>query len=208
MIGDETQTRFIGYGAMLMESFVAIMALIAACVLEPGVYFAMNSAPALIGVDARFRRAGDLLLGIRGHAGGACATSRARSARRPFCRAPAARRRSPSAWRKFSRPPSAARRAMAFWYHFAILFEALFILTTIDAGTRVARFMIQDLVGTFVAVLQATRGAWIPNLARHRARRDRLGLFSLSGRRSIRSAASTRCGRCSASPIRCSRRSR
>ncbi len=109
MLENEGHARFIGYGGMLMESFVAIMALIAACVLEPGIYFAMNSPPALIGTTAVERRASDHELGLRRHARHARPTRPRTSAKAPSCRAPAARRRSRSAWRTSSRAPSAAR---------------------------------------------------------------------------------------------------
>ncbi len=163
MIADETQTRFIGYGAMLMESFVAIMALIAASVLEPGVYFAMNSAPAIIGAtpDAAaaaisswgFAVSPETLAGVAHDVGEKTILSRTGGA--PTLAVGMAH--------ILSKVIGGAT-AMSFWYHFAILFEALFILTTIDAGTRVARFMIQDLVGTFLPAFRNTQ-AWGPNLA-------------------------------------------
>ena len=163
MIGDETQTRFIGYGAMLMESFVAVMALIAASVLEPGVYFAMNSAPALIGATPDSAAAAisswgfavtpETLSGVAAEVGEKTILSRTGGA--------------PTLAVGMAHILSSAvggSAAKAFWYHFAILFEALFILTTIDAGTRVARFMIQDLFGAFFPAFGNTR-AWAPNLA-------------------------------------------
>jgi carbon starvation protein len=163
MIADETQTRFIGYGAMLMESFVAIMALIAASVLEPGVYFAMNSAPAVIGAtpDAAataisawgFAVTPETLQGVAHDVGEKTILSRTGGA--PTLAVGMAH--------ILSKVIGGAT-AMSFWYHFAILFEALFILTTIDAGTRVARFMIQDLLGAFFPAFGNTR-AWGPNLA-------------------------------------------
>ncbi len=162
MIADEGQTRFIGYGAMLMESFVAVMALIAASVLEPGVYFAMNSAPALIGAtpDAAaaaitgwgFPVTSETLANVAAQVGEQSVLSRTGGA--------------PTLAVGMAQILSSAlggAGAMSFWYHFAILFEALFILTTIDAGTRVARFMIQDLVGTFVPSFRLTQ-SWGPNL--------------------------------------------
>ncbi|MCX7899604.1 MAG: carbon starvation protein A, partial [Methylocystis sp.] len=163
MIADETQTRFIGYGAMLMESFVAIMALIAASVLEPGVYFAMNSAPAAIGATPDVAAAaisawgvpvtGDTLANVAALGGEKTILSRTGGA--------------PTLAVGMAQILSSAiggTGAMSFWYHFAILFEALFILTTIDAGTRVARFMIQDLVGTFIPAFRKTN-SWGPNIA-------------------------------------------
>lgn len=162
MIADETQTRLIGYGAMLMESFVAIMALIAASVLEPGVYFAMNSAPAVIGAtpDAAaaaisawgFAVTPETLSGVAQEVGEKTILSRTGGA--------------PTLAVGMAHILSAViggAAAKSFWYHFAILFEALFILTSIDAGTRVARFMIQDLIGTFLPAFRQTQ-AWGPNL--------------------------------------------
>jgi carbon starvation protein len=162
MIGDETQIPLIGYGAMLMESFVAIMALIAACVLEPGVYFAMNSAPAVIGATPELASAAISSWGfavspqdLRDIASGVGEkTVLSRTGGAPTLAVGMAHILS-SAF--------GGSGARAFWYHFAILFEALFILTTIDAGTRVARFMIQDLIGAFIPVFRRT-GAIIPNL--------------------------------------------
>jgi carbon starvation protein len=162
MLANESQARFIGYGAMLMESFVAIMALIAASVLEPGVYFAMNSPAGVIGTTAveaaqkiqtwGFAVTPEMLTGL------------------------AAEIQEPSILSKAGGAPTLAvgmaqilakifggSSLMAFWYHFAILFEALFILTTVDAGTRVARFMIQDLFGTFVPFMKRTQ-SWTANL--------------------------------------------
>jgi carbon starvation protein len=162
MIADETQTRFIGYGAMLMESFVAVMALVAACVLEPGVYFAMNSAPALIGATPEsaataisswgFAVTPDTLAGVAQDVGEKTILSRTGGA--PTLAVGMA---------TILSSVIGGGAAMSFWYHFAILFEALFILTTIDAGTRVARFMIQDLVGTFIPGFRNTK-SWGPNL--------------------------------------------
>ncbi|TDX65541.1 carbon starvation protein [Methylosinus sp. sav-2] len=161
MIGDEAQIRFIGYGAMLMESFVAIMALVAATVLDPGVYFAMNSAPAVIGstVDTAaqtisswgFVITPEALSQAAAEVGEKTVLSRAGGA--PTLAVGMA---------KILSGAIGGSSMTAFWYHFAILFEALFILTTVDAGTRVARFMIQDLVGTFWPRFKHTR-AWIPN---------------------------------------------
>jgi carbon starvation protein len=162
MIGDETQIRFIGYGAMLMESFVAIMALVAASVIEPGVYFALNSAPAVIGVTADsaaqtisawgFSITPEALTQAAADVGEKSVLSRTGGA--PTLAVGMA---------KILSSALGGQAMMAFWYHFAILFEALFILTTVDAGTRVARFMIQDLVGTFAPRFRHTR-AWLPNL--------------------------------------------
>ena len=159
MLGNEMDARAIGYGAMLAESAVAIMALIAACVLEPGAYFAMNAPPALIGTTAAsaagtisgwgFAITPDALTQLAKDVGEASILSRAGGA--------------PTLAVGMSRILSGAvggRALMAFWYHFAILFEALFILTTIDAGTRVARFMIQDLAGMALPAWRRTENVF------------------------------------------------
>jgi carbon starvation protein len=163
MVESEAHLPFIGYGAMLMESFVAIMALIAASVLDPAIYFALNSPAALIGTTAS-----DAALAVSGW--GFTVT--------PVMLEDVARQVGETTIlsRTGGAPTLAVGMAnilssviggpgmMAFWYHFAILFEALFILTTVDAGTRVARFMIQDLLGTFVPRLKDTR-SWGANIA-------------------------------------------
>jgi carbon starvation protein len=162
MIENESQTRFIGYGAMLMESFVAIMALIAACVIEPGAYFAMNSPAAVIGTTAAeaaerisswgFVITPDALTQLAHDVGEKTVLSRTGGA--PTLAVGMAHILS---------NVLGGKALMAFWYHFAILFEALFILTTVDAGTRVARFMIQDLLGAFVPAMRETQ-SWSANL--------------------------------------------
>ncbi|MDA8231887.1 MAG: carbon starvation protein A [Magnetospirillum sp.] len=163
MIETEAQIPLIGYGAMLMESFVAVMAMIAAGIIEPGVYFAMNSPPALIGTGVEqaaqaisgwgFAVTPETLTAIAHDVGETSILSRAGGA--PTLAVGMAH--------IFS-SVLGGRAMMAFWYHFAILFESLFILTTIDAGTRVARFMIQDLVGNVWPSFRA-RGTWTGNLA-------------------------------------------
>ena len=156
MLENETQARLIGYGAMLMESFVAVMALIAATVLEPGAYFAMNSPPAVIGTDAAsaaakisswgFTITPEALTQLAKDVGETTILSRTGGA--PTLAVGMA---------QILSNVIGGKAMMAFWYHFAILFEALFILTTVDAGTRVARFMIQDLAGTFVPFMKETQ---------------------------------------------------
>jgi carbon starvation protein len=143
LIENETDVRFIGYGGMLMESLVAIMALIAACVLTPGVYFAINAPAALLGttVDSAARAIQQWgftvtpaeLSAIANQIGETSVLSRTGGA--PSLAIGMAH--------IFSNVFGGG--AMALWYHFAIMFEALFILTTLDAGTRVGRFMLQDL---------------------------------------------------------------
>lgn len=162
MIETESHARPIGYGAMLTESFVAAMAMIAACVLSPGVYFAINSPPAVIGTDAiqaastitswGFTVSPNEITTIAKHVGEQSILSRTGGA--PTLAIGMAT--------IFSNIIG-GKALMAFWYHFAILFEALFILTTIDAGTRVGRFMIQDLVGTAYKPFKRTE-ALVPNL--------------------------------------------
>src|SRR5919112_262254 len=144
----ESQVRFIGYGAMLMESFVAVMAMIAACIIDPGLYYAMNAPPAVVGdtvqsasqavngfgfsvspetLQSTAQRVGEE--SIIGRTGGAPTPSGGMSQILAGLTG------------------ILGASLQAFWYHFAIMFEALFILTTVDAGTRVGRFMLQDLIG-------------------------------------------------------------
>ena len=149
MIEKEKQTRFIGYGGMLMESFVAIMALVAAISIDRGLYFAMNSSPAatLGTVEGAVAFVNGLgLTGVNLTPEMLTSTAEAVGEESIVSRTGGA-------------PTLALGLAhimqqwiggtgmMAFWYHFAIMFEALFILTAVDAGTRVARFMLQDSVG-------------------------------------------------------------
>ena len=181
MIENESQIRLIGYGGMLMESFVAIMAMIAATVIHPGVYFAMNSARRDDRHGSGAGGAGDHLLGLHGHARHADADGARRGRDRRSCRAPAAHRHWPSAW-PASCPAFLGGKALTgIWYHFAILFEALFILTTVDAGTRVCRFMIQDLVGNVVPAFRATE-SWVNNIIGSALACAVLGLLPLPGR--------------------------
>ncbi len=159
MLERETDARFIGYGAMLTESLVAIMALIAACVLTPGIYFAINAPAGIIGTTAEsaaevIRTWGFVLDPAQLHA-------------------LAANVQEASLLSRTGGAPSLAvgmatlfssvlggTNAMALWYHFALMFEALFILTTVDAGTRVGRFMLQDLLGHVWTPLGRT--GWLP----------------------------------------------
>lgn len=162
LIANEGEARMIGYGGMLMEAFVAIMALIAAASLHPGVYFAMNSPAALIGTTAQsaataisqwgFVVTPDELLNTAKNIGESSILSRAGGA--PTLAVGMA---------QLLHGIVPGEGMMAFWYHYAILFEALFILTTVDAGTRVGRFMIQEIAGLIYKPLQHTE-SWTGNL--------------------------------------------
>ncbi|CAM4053013.1 Carbon starvation protein CstA (peptide/pyruvate transporter) [Bordetella tumbae] len=155
LIENETQARYIGYGGMLMESFVAIMALVAACVIEPGIYYAMNSPAAVIGTTPEhvaqvvsswgFVVTPADLIQTAKDVGESTIISRAGGA--PTLAVGMAH---------ILHQVIGGPAMMAFWYHFAILFEALFILTAVDAGTRAGRFMLQDLLGTFAPSLKRT----------------------------------------------------
>src|ERR1700674_2559458 len=132
MLDKETDARFIGYGAMLCESIVGILALIAACSLAPGDYFAINTTPAVfshlglstVNLDMFSREVGEKLAG---RTGGAVSLAVGMA-------------------QIFKGLPGMAT-LMGYWYHYAIMFEALFILTTVDTGTRVARYVLQELMG-------------------------------------------------------------
>ena len=144
----ESDARVIGYGAMLMESFVAIMALLSAAVMEPGVYFAMNAPAALIGADPAHAAQVISGWGFALDPGSFAELTRSVGEQTLLSRTGGAPIMAIGMAEIFSRALGGdALRAL--WYHFAIMFEALFILTTLDAGTRVGRFMIQDLLGNF-----------------------------------------------------------
>ena len=166
LIEKERQTRLIGYGGMLMESFVAIMALVAAISIDRGIYFAMNAPVALTGGTVETAAAWVNSLGLSGvniTPGDLAQTAKdvgeqsivSRSGGAPTLAVGLAH-----IMQQFIGGTS----MMAFWYHFAIMFEALFILTAVDAGTRVARFMLQDSIGNFAPKFKEHSwrpGAWL-----------------------------------------------
>lgn len=162
LLANESHARYIGYGGMLMESFVAIMAMVAASVIEPGVYFAMNSPAAIVGTDVvtvaqtvsswGFAITPEALSAVAHDIGETTILARAGGA--PTLAVGIA---------QILHSVLPGENTMAFWYHFAILFEALFILTAVDAGTRAGRFMLQDLLGSFVPALKRTE-SWTANL--------------------------------------------
>jgi carbon starvation protein len=151
MIARESRIRDIGYGAMVTEMMVALMAMIAACVLQPGEYFAINSKGAPTEIVAKISAAGFPVTeaDMQKLATGLGETTM-------FGRAGGAPTFAVGMAHMFSRV-SSNPTALALWYHFAIMFEALFILTTLDAGTRVGRFLLQDLLGNLWKPLGDTR---------------------------------------------------
>ena len=164
MLENERQIPMIGYGAMLTEFFVAIMAMIGASVLQPGIYFAMNSPAAIIGPDVvaaaakisswGFAVTPDMITQLAQDVGEKTLLSRVGGA--PTLAVG-------MAYILSGLSGMFGRGLMGVWYHFAILFEALFILTTVDAGTRVARFMLQDTIGSIVPSFKNTE-SWINNM--------------------------------------------
>lgn len=162
LLANESDARMIGYGAMLMECFVAVTALIAACALNPGVYFAMNAPAALIGTDVYqaaatitewgFVLTPEILTQTAKDIGETTILSRTGGA--PTLAVGMA---------QILHQVVAGEGMLALWYHYAILFEALFILTTVDAGTRVGRFLIQDPAGMAWAPLGRTDW-WLGNV--------------------------------------------
>jgi carbon starvation protein len=157
----ESDARMIGYGAMLIESFVAVMAMVAAAVLQPGVYFAINSPAGVVGATAE--QATTTISGwgfpvtpadVQGLADDVGEQSLlARTGGAPSLAVGMAHIFANSL---------GGKTVMGIWYHFAIMFEALFILTTMDAGTRVGRFMLQDFLGHFWEPLART--SWVPGV--------------------------------------------
>lgn len=162
LINNEADIRVIGYGGMLMESFVGIMAMICATVLDPGVYFAINAPAAVLGTTVEsaaeaVRNLGfvvtpEMLTVLAQEVGETSILSRTGGA--------------PTFAIGMAHIISEifnSRSMMAFWYHFAILFEALFILTAVDAGTRACRFMVQDTVGIVIPAVKSS-GSFLGNL--------------------------------------------
>lgn len=176
LLANESDARFIGYGAMLMESFVALMALVSAAIIEPGLYFAMNTPPAGLGITMPnlHELGGDNAALIMQQLQVATAQAAAKVSSWGFIISPetiqqtAAAIGEPSVLNRAGGAPTLAVGIamvfhtiipvidMGFWYHFGILFEALFILTALDAGTRAGRFMLQDLLGNFIPSLKNT----------------------------------------------------
>ncbi|MGH8029347.1 MAG: carbon starvation CstA family protein, partial [Arenimonas sp.] len=162
LLANERDSRMIGYGGMLLECFVAVTALVAACALQPGLYFAMNSPAAAIGTDVHSAAAAisqwgfvvtpEMLTKSAADIGETTILSRTGGA--PTLAVGMAQILS----QVFS-----GTGMLAFWYHYAILFEALFILTTVDAGTRIGRFLMQDLGGLVHPALKRTE-SWGANV--------------------------------------------
>ncbi len=162
LIANERDAPFIGYGAMLMESAVAIMALIAASILDPGIYFAMNAPTAITGGDPVTAAAAVTAMGFPVSAETLANTAREVGETTIVSRAGGAPTLAVAMAEIFS-AILGGPGMKAFWYHFAILFEALFILTAVDAGTRAGRFMLQDLLGLAAPRFKET-SSFLPGL--------------------------------------------
>ena len=166
MLDKETDARFIGYGAMIAESLVGVLALIAACSMYPGDYFAINTTPAVfshlglttVNLDMFSREVGEKLAG---RTGGAVSLAVGMA--------------------QIFRGLPGMDRLMGYWYHYAIMFEALFILTTVDTGTRVARYVLQELMGKVHKPFG--NSAWLPGKFDHQfPGGSRLGIPDLHGK--------------------------
>jgi carbon starvation protein len=161
LIARETETRIVGYGAMMAESAVAVMAIIAACVMQPGVYFAINSPAGIVGQAPAAAAATISGWGFPVTAADMQALAHAVGEQTLYNRTGGAPAFAVGMASIFSNSLG-GRVLMALWYHFAIMFEALFILTVLDAGTRVARFMLQDALAHVYKPLGRT--SWYPSI--------------------------------------------
>jgi carbon starvation protein len=160
MIEKESQVRTIGYGAMLMESFVAVMAIIAASIIDPGLYYAMNAPAAVVGDSVQSASQAVNGLGFQISPGELQSAASAVDEETLVARTGGAPTLAIGMSEIFA--GATGQGLKAFWYHFAIMFEALFILTTVDAGTRVGRFMLQDTLGNVWKPIG--RVSWKPGL--------------------------------------------
>src|SRR5258706_2470864 len=161
MIQREGHARFIGYGAMLLESFVGVMAMVAACAMPPGVYFAINSPPAVVGATAEAATATISGWGYQVNPATMTALAHAVGEQTLFNRTGGAPSLAVGMAQIFS-STIGGERLLSIWYHFAIMFEALFILTVLDAGTRVVRVMVQEMGGRVWKPFGQT--SWMPSV--------------------------------------------
>jgi len=161
LIARETETRMVGYGAMMCESAVAIMAVIAACVLQPGIYFAINSPASIVGQAPEVAASTISSWGFAVTPADMQNLAHAVGEQTLYNRTGGAPAFAVGMAHIFS-STLGGQEVMAIWYHFAIMFEALFILTILDAGTRVARFMLQDALGHVYKPLGRT--SWYPSI--------------------------------------------